>query len=156
MKKNGLYSNSQMTSRGGPTLALILIAIIALWISALPVLAGTIAFGSGTNASLKGLCDKHGGAYTENEDGGSTCSGKGGSITCTGKGKCTGQCETCGDPAVKHKPITILGVIPGTILKKVGTTSPSVHGRGSSHNPIVENSKMPDREVSQDHSSKKK
>jgi hypothetical protein len=127
MKKNGLSAISRMTSRG-PTLALVLIAITALGIFPRPALAGKVDFPNMSNAQLKSLCDKYGGAYAEDQGGGgSACLGSGGSIQCTNNGKCTGQCETCGGPDVKHKPTTIFGVLSGTILK-AGTTAPRAKG----------------------------
>ena len=55
---------------------------------------------------------------------GYSCVAEGGTIDCSTKGKCTGDCTNCG-PAVKHKGVTVFGILSGTTLKKIGTAAPT-------------------------------
>jgi hypothetical protein len=58
-----------------------------------------------------------------------------GSVQCGKDGKCTGECATCGGPAIRPKG-GLTGVLSG-IVQKAGANTQPVHGAGSSHNPIA-------------------
>jgi hypothetical protein len=90
--------------------------------------AGTVQIkGNQSESSIKSHCDKAGGVFfgSGGGDGGYGCTAAGGSISCNKSGECSGECSTCGKPAVAHKgPNTIFGVLSGSTLK-TGTNAPA-------------------------------
>ena len=142
-----------ISNRFVPTL--ILCAIAAFWFATGTALAGKVSLSGISQTGLLASCNKAGGNFSSSDDGFSCTTGKG-SVTCTTNGKCTGECETCGKPAITRKGNTALGVLSGNTLKAVGTGKQTVNGAGSTHHPITVKSEKPIGEISQDHSNKKK
>jgi hypothetical protein len=135
----------------GFLLALVLIAVTALNFVAGTAWGAKVALsGTYSQTSILASCTKAGGQFNS-DDSGFGCSTDKGSVQCTTNGKCTGECATCGKgPAIAHKAGSVFGVLSGTTLKAAGIAHPQ-HGPGSSHNPIVENSNKPVRQISEEH-----
>jgi hypothetical protein len=104
--------------------ALILIAITTLGFLTDTAWAGKVVLsGTHSQTGILASCTKAGGQFNSN-DSGFGCTTDKGSVQCTTKGQCTGECATCGKPAIAHKGDPILGVLSGTTLK-AGTNTPA-------------------------------
>jgi hypothetical protein len=90
--------------------------------------------GTYSQSQMLGICNKAGGAFSSSDSGFSCLTGKG-SVECSTNGKCSGECATCGGPAIRPKG-GLSGVLSG-IAQRGGAAAQPVHGTGSSHNPIV-------------------
>jgi hypothetical protein len=145
----------QTVSRGF-TLAPVLFAVTVLNFVADTAWADKVALsGTYSQTGILASCTKAGGEFNS-DDSGFGCTTNKGSVQCSTNGKCTGECDTCGKgPAIAHRGHTIFGVLSGTTLKAAGT-SRSLRISGSSHNPIVENSNKPVRQISEEHSGRRR
>jgi hypothetical protein len=87
-------------------------------------LGGKVSLPTLSQKGLLAACGKAGGNFNS-DDSGFSCDGPGGSVHCTTSGKCTGECDTCGKPAITHKGgNTTVGVLSGNTLK-AGPTTPT-------------------------------
>jgi hypothetical protein len=93
-------------------------------------LAGTVQLsGTHSEGDIQSHCSAAGGVFfgSTSSDSGYGCTAAGGSISCNRAGECTGECATCGkSPTVAHGGgKTIVGVLSGTTLKKLGARTPT-------------------------------
>jgi hypothetical protein len=106
-------------------LAMIIFAIASLTGAAW---AGTVQVsGTHSESDIQSHCSAAGGVFfpSTSPDSGYGCTAAGGSISCNKSGSCSGECATCGKPALARRGSTVFGVLSGATLRKYGGHTPT-------------------------------